>query len=634
VSSILVGDEFWGLVVGHERSGPHVPTLVERNAFQLASTLTGGILSAQQVASTMALNRIIELAIDRISDRLATEGPAKSIAMEYPALAEAFGLDAMVVQLEGATMSQGLETPPLAPMDDPGGCLISDHFIDRFDAAPDPQPELARHVVGGCILRIGNDPTSLLLLGRSQHDYVVQWGGEPKTAVVATADTEGGAPSNDPGQRAASLRPRTSFAAWKQIVKGRSQPFCSTEQAALKRFGERLTVIIQADGDRRRHDRASFEERMAAIGRLAGGVAHDLNNFLAVIGINLDLALECSDDTELQDLLQVSLRAVQNSAEVTSALLTFARRQRLAPTAVEVRSFLSKFQSMAQPLMGQQVRLVCDIGDAALRCRADAGLLETAMLNLATNARDSIHTIAGEIRISANALHAAHPVIGLGGEIPQGDYVIFCVSDSGDGMPADVLAHAAEPFFTTKGAGQGTGLGLSMVLGFAAQSGGTVTIDSTPGSGTKVCIILPRIVEDAMVEAPKPSIKAQSLLQGTRLLVVEDNESLAHALRAMVLREGILVSLAASVPEARVLLETADFDVMLCDFMLGTTGTAVDVMAICRALKHDLPTIVMTGYADASTDQLEGLAPYRLLRKPFTRQELVAALLVERRQRA
>ncbi len=621
VSSILVGDAFWGLVVGHERSASRVPTLVERKAFQIASTLAGGILAAQAVVATLAMNRIIEASIDRIAGRLAVAGPVRAIALEYPALAPAFGLDAMVVQIDGETLSEGLATPALAPMADPELCLITERFIDRFALAPVADQDLPRQIVGGCLFRIGDDPGSLLLLGRAEHEYVVHWGGAPQTP-------DGGS-AQDLAESAGPLRPRTSFAAWKQVVQGRSQAFSRTESAALEQFRQRLTGILRADRDRLRRERANFDERMAAIGRLAGGVAHDLNNFLAVIGINLDIALDLAADTEIEELLEISQRAVQNSAEVTAALLTFARRQRLSPTAIDVRPFLLKFQAMVQPLMGRQLRLVGEPGDVALRCRADAGLLETAMLNIATNARDSIHTGAGEIRISVAALHAVQPIAGLGGEIPKGEYVVFCISDSGDGMPADVLARAAEPFFTTKEQGQGTGLGLPMVLGFAAQSGGTVTIESKPGTGTKVCIILPRVMDDATGQALQPDIEAPSVLQGLRLLVVEDNETLAQALRTMALREGILVSVAASVPEAQALIETSSFDAMLCDFMLGATGTALDVIAIPRALKHDIPTVVMTGYSNASTDQLERLAPYRILRKPFKRADLVAALSAE-----
>jgi light-regulated signal transduction histidine kinase (bacteriophytochrome)/CheY-like chemotaxis protein len=629
VSSILVGEEFWGLIVGHERFVPRVPTLAERAAFQIGATLAGGILAAQQVSQTLQMNRVVEACIDRIVSRLPAAGLARAVTMEYAALADALKLDAMVVQLGGECIADGVPTPPLAPWHDPENLLITDQFSDRFLPDPSDRTSPDQKIVGGCLFRVGSDPTALVLLGRVEHEHVISWGGDPgkhKETTPHSTDAEWSGSSSRTVQR---LRPRTSFAAWKELVKGRSQKFSGTELATLELLSQRLTIVLQAESERRRRERASLEERLAALGRIAGGVAHDLNNVLAIIHLNLDLAIAISQEEELKDLLQTSLHAAENGADVTSALLSFARRQQMKPTAVESGSFLKKFGAMAKPLLKGKIKIYVDVKEHDLWCRADPGLLETALLNLATNARDSIDQEGGEVRVSAFSVHSSIPIIGLGNQIPAGDYVAFHVADNGKGMPADVLARAAEPFFTTKPVGSGNGLGLSMVIGFAAQSGGAVFIDSTPGRGTDVRVILPRVIGDASgASVERPNVPKR-LLYGIRLLIVEDNESLARGLVATCTREGMLVSHAASVPEAKAALETGTFDLLLCDVMLGITGTAVDVLAILKILGPKIPVILMTGYADTEIPRIEQISGFTLLQKPFSASTIISTFMTE-----
>ena len=266
------------------------------------------------------------------------------------------------------------------------------------------------------------------------------------------------------------------------------------ENAALladleRRVAERTRALEQEVEERRKAEDALVQaQKMEAIGQLTGGIAHDFNNLLTAVIGNLELARDrmAGGEVRLAPLIGGALRAAERGARLTQGLLAFARRQHLAPEALDPAALIDGVRDLLSRSIGPEIRLGIAVGPAAWPVRADRNQLELALLNLVVNARDAM-PFGGSIVISAHnrTLEAADDAL------PRGDYVVIEVADTGAGMSEEVAAHVFEPFFTTKETGKGSGLGLSMVQGFAVQSGGTVRLRSAPGEGTTVEIRVP-----------------------------------------------------------------------------------------------------------------------------------------------
>jgi signal transduction histidine kinase len=232
-------------------------------------------------------------------------------------------------------------------------------------------------------------------------------------------------------------------------------------------------------------------QKMEAVGQLTGGVAHDFNNLLAVIMGNAELLQEAlRGRPELLELVDVILQAGQRGAGVVEQLLSFSRRQLLSPQPVQLDATVNALAPLLRATLGTSIRLDIDLAERLPSARVDPGQFENALLNLVVNARDALES-GGSVRIELDCRE--HRLELRSGEdlLPAGHYLELAVIDDGTGMEAGVLARAFDPFFTTKEPGRGTGLGLSMVFGFARQSGGLARIDSRPGAGTRVSLLLP-----------------------------------------------------------------------------------------------------------------------------------------------
>ena len=365
-------------------------------------------------------------------------------------------------------------------------------------------------------------------------------------------------------------------------------------------------------------------QKMEALGQLTGGLAHDLNNLLAVIQGNAELlAIRAREYATLADPI---LRASARGADLTQRLLAFARRQPLKPKAVNLAELVSDVAELLARTLGETVKVETGAGPGLWPARADPAQVENALLNLALNARDAMPG-GGMLTIDcANA--AADRARGAEhADLPAGDYVVLTVADTGKGMTPEVQARAFEPFFTTKGIGEGSGLGLSMVYGFAKQSGGQVGIDSEAGRGTRVRLYLPRAETPAEPKAPPPR---DDLPQGAgeRILMIEDDPDL-RALTTRVLEGlGYRVTAVAEASHAReVLAAGAAIDLVLSDVVLpgGTSGPAFAEEA--RASHPALKVIFMSGYpADAAKRNGLIAADSVLLNKPFLISQLANAL--------
>ncbi|MCU0985343.1 MAG: PAS domain-containing protein [Acetobacteraceae bacterium] len=346
--------------------------------------------------------------------------------------------------------------------------------------------------------------------------------------------------------------------------------------------------------------------RMAALGQFTGGIAHDVNNMLTVVSLNLDLlADEVTPGTLGAEALGAARSAAAGGAELTAQLLAFARRQPLNPAAVAVGPLFAELAPLLSRSLGQNVRPVLSVAPDTPAVLADAAQLRSALLNLAINARDAMPE-GGTLRITA-------------APAKEEGFVAFAVADDGTGMPAEVAARAFEPFFTTKPSGKGTGLGLSQVYGFVTQSQGTIAIDSAAGAGTVVRFTLPVAVTAAGTEAaarPGPG-------RGLRVLVVEDEVALRVAIVAMCRSAGLVVSEAENAAAAMAQIEAGLVpDLLFTDVTLGPGPDGVTLAMLVRRRLPGVRVLFATGFT-AEAEVPEGAA---LLRKPYAREALLAAI--------
>ncbi len=366
-------------------------------------------------------------------------------------------------------------------------------------------------------------------------------------------------------------------------------------------------------------------QKMEAMGSLTGGVAHDFNNLLAPIIGSLDRLVTRGVGSERERrLLAGALESAERAKVLVQRLLAFARRQPLQPVAVDVGALVQGMADLIGSTLGPPVELRLELAEDLPPAKADANQLEMALLNLAVNARDAMPeggrlTVAAE-RVSVRGKHAA------ASGLRPGHYVRLAVTDTGTGMDEATLARAVEPFFSTKGVGRGTGLGLSMVHGLAAQLGGGLTIDSAPGRGTTVELWLPLSAEpvdegDGERAAPLPPAGVRG-----RALLVDDEELVRMSTADMLADLGFEVLEAGSGEEALGLFrEGAAVDLLVTDHLMpGMSGA--ELAREARALRPGLPVLIVSGYAE-----VEGLAPdLPRLVKPFRVAELaerVAALM-------
>ena len=384
-------------------------------------------------------------------------------------------------------------------------------------------------------------------------------------------------------------------------------------------------AALRAEADRRAlaEEALRQSQKMEAIGRLTGGIAHDFNNNLTVISSSVELLKRrLPPGTEaLHKLTDAAMQGVGRAATLTQRLLAFARQQPLEPAPLDAGRLVADMSDLLHRSLGESIALETVLAGGLWLTRADANQLENAVLNLVVNARDAMPD-GGKLTIETANTHLDEAYAAAHAEVQPGQYVMLAITDTGTGMPPDVMAKAFEPFFTTKPVGQGTGLGLSMVYGFVRQSGGHVKIYSEPRQGTAIKIYLPRFVKD---EARPPAAMpgAGGLLArgaGETILVVEDDEAVrrssVEALRDM----GYRVLEAADAMEGfRLVADRSDIDLLFTDIGLpGGVNGRVLADAAC-AVRPGLRVLFTTGYtrnAIIHNGMLD--SGVFLLPKPFT----------------
>ena len=370
-------------------------------------------------------------------------------------------------------------------------------------------------------------------------------------------------------------------------------------------------------------------QRLESVGHLTGGIAHDFNNLLTVIQGSAELLEEqYADDESATNLTGMIRNAAGRGAELTSRLLAFARKQTLEPNAVDVNRLIADLEAMLRRTLGENIELEIIRSAGLWPAMVDAAQLENALLNLLLNARDAMPQ-GGRLTIEAanTALDDAYSARSV--DVTPGQYVMVAVTDTGTGMDRTTLDRAFEPFFTTKPKERGTGLGLSMVWGFAKQSNGHVRIYSEPGQGTTVRLYLPRThstvaaTEQSDVES-RPAIATGS----ERILLVEDNDLVRTHMESSLRKLGYRVESVSNGPEAVKLLEgDSEFDLLFTDVVMPGGMNGREVADRAKELRPNLPVLYASGYTEnAIVNQGRLDRGVHLLQKPFRLEEMAAQI--------
>jgi two-component system cell cycle sensor histidine kinase/response regulator CckA len=372
--------------------------------------------------------------------------------------------------------------------------------------------------------------------------------------------------------------------------------------------------------------RAEAAQRLEALGQLAGGVAHDLNNLLMVQMGNCSLLeSRLSSEGPLAEMVAEINSTAQRAAVLTRQLLAFGRRQVLQPRVLDLNVVVADLQTMLERVIGEDIELVTLLAEGLGRVKADPGQIEQVIMNLAVNARDAMPDGGKLTFVTANVvLDEEHVRSHVGAAV--GPHVMLAVSDTGCGIDEQTRKRLFEPFFTTKPYGKGTGLGLATVYGIVKQSGGDVWVDSEQGTGTTFKICLPRVAAEA---APRPSVDNQALLGGGELvLVAEDDPRLREMFARMIERLGYQAVVVASGAEALNAVEERQLklDLLITDVIMpGMRGPALATRL--REIQPDLKVLCISGYAGDTVAGDGVLDPGTVfLQKPFTMANLAGKM--------
>jgi PAS domain S-box-containing protein len=366
-------------------------------------------------------------------------------------------------------------------------------------------------------------------------------------------------------------------------------------------------------------------QKMEAVGQLTGGIAHDFNNLLSIIICNLELLQERqlpgSEDLELSG---IALNAALHGADLIKQILAFSRKLKLDPKRIAVNELVKSMIVLLTRSLGEHVDIVQELEPGLWAAIADPVQLQTALVNLATNARDAMPS-GGKLVIQTQNTSLDQAYTAKFPELNPGDYVMISVSDCGEGMTPETVERAFDPFYTTKPAGIGTGLGLSMVFGFVKQTGGHVRIYSEVGQGTSVRLYLPR----AQAEAPAFVSKLVPLKRresaGARILIVEDNKDLARSAQRVLNDAGYETTVANSAEQALVTLRsTTPFDALFTDIILTSGKSGIELAQEAAGLRPGIRILFSSGFSEAVLRASgKAIVTDRFIAKPYRKEELL-----------
>lgn len=419
----------------------------------------------------------------------------------------------------------------------------------------------------------------------------------------------------------------TAILIWPLLPKAVALPspaklrLANSELEAMVRQRDAALADLRAEIRQRERAEAALlqAKKLEAVGQLTGGIAHDFNNLLQAIGGNLELiARRPSAADRVARWAESAGEALKRGRMLTAQLLAFSRKQRLALAPVGLAGLLGSSQDLIAKAVAPLVRVRIEPVDPEIAVIGDPLQLELALLNLAFNARDAMPD-GGTIVI---AVRPADPET-LPGEVEEGDYVVITVTDDGEGMTPEVAARATEPFFTTKGLGRGTGIGLSTVFGMVTQSGGAMRIESQPGVGTTVSMFLRRVPEAAQPEGEAGTPPVEVDLSGRSVLLIDDDAAVRASIAEILREAGATVREAEDGKAGIAALGEAAPDLLIVDYAMPEL-TGADVVDRARAIMPDIRALIVTGFADSERIDAVAGANTRVLKKPFVRTELLA----------
>jgi PAS domain S-box-containing protein len=361
-------------------------------------------------------------------------------------------------------------------------------------------------------------------------------------------------------------------------------------------------------------------QKMQALGELTGGVAHDFNNLLMIAGGYAQIIKKLvGDNPKALHAAEAIETATRRGESLTRQLLSFSRRQMVNPVLLDTAKRLSEIRSMLAGSLGTAIRLDTQIGADVWPVEADMSEFELALVNIVFNARDAMPS-GGQIIIRAeNVALKRHQT----SEKLEGAFVALSVIDEGTGIPKEILGKVFEPFFTTKEMGKGTGLGLSQAHGFAHQAGGTLTIDSEIGKGTRVTLYLPRGAGTPQDNPVREPVAAPQRGDGRTVLLVEDNPEVAHVSGALLEQLGYQVRMASDAASALEAIDGATFSFVLSDIVMAGSINGLGLARLIRARYPTLPVFLATGYGSAAE---EAAREFIVLRKPYEIADITRAV--------
>ena len=366
-------------------------------------------------------------------------------------------------------------------------------------------------------------------------------------------------------------------------------------------------------------------QKMESVGQLTGGIAHDFNNLLSIIICNLELLQErLPMGSENRELTDMALSAGLHGADLVKQLLAFSRKQNLVPQKVMVNELVQSTINLLARSLSEDIEIILEMEPEVWTAIADPVQLETALVNLATNARDAMPN-GGKLVIQTKNTLLDETYVRQYPELSSGEYVMIAVTDSGEGMTKETAERAFDPFFTTKAQGQGTGLGLSMVFGFVKQSGGNVRIYSEPGHGTTVYLYLPRTKAETAVGSA-PVKKAKVTLP--RILIVEDNGELAKSAHRVLSNAGYEAKIATNAQEALDTLQSdPTFAVLFTDIILSRGINGIELAKRATQLKPDIKILFSSGFSEvALIASGKSVVQDRFIAKPYRREDLITKI--------
>jgi PAS domain S-box-containing protein len=461
--------------------------------------------------------------------------------------------------------------------------------------------------------------------------------GEHFSRFYSDDDRENGVPAR--ALQTAKLKGRFEAEGWR-VRKDGSQFWASVIIDPVRDDDGQLIGFAKVTRDltekRASEEQLRQTQKMEAIGQLTGGLAHDFNNLLTGISGSLEMMqarLAQGRAKEIEKYISAADGAVKRAAALTHRLLAFARRQTLDPQTVSPNHLMRGLEDLVRRTMGPGIRIHLQLSPAAWQVLVDPNQLENAVLNLCINARDAMPN-GGDLTIETANVWLDEGAAEQG--LEAGDYAMISVTDTGTGMPPDVLAKAFDPFFTTKPLGEGTGLGLSMVYGFARQSAGQIKVSSDVGRGTTFCIYLPKYGDaDVALDEPAPSESTQRIGNGDVVLVIDDEPTIRMLVGEALHELGYAVIEAADGSAGlKVLQSDARVDLLVTDVGLPGGMNGRQVADAARANRPILPILFITGYAEAAVIGKGRLdSGMYLLTKPFGMQKLAAKVsdIIEQR---